>query len=105
MKTYLQILHTVLSQERRHKNLDKDGNDKTSSKLTRKAMDLNDQKPASGPTLRERIQAAGIAQSPLADRGNEEAKVNNCIVAMTCLEQVSDKQSMILEQKFFLANC
>ncbi len=51
--------------------------------------------------MSECIQASGIAQSQLADRGKKEAKVNDRIVAMH-LKRVTGKQSMIQEQKFLI---
>lgn len=52
-------------------------------------------------TVSECIQAAGIAQSRLADKGKKKAKVNDCIVSMY-LKKVAGKQSMIQEQKYLI---
>ena len=52
-------------------------------------------------TLSECIQAAGIAQSRLADKVKKKAKVNDRIVAMH-LKKVDGKQSMIQEIRNYL---
>ncbi len=52
-------------------------------------------------TLSECIQAAGIAQSRLADKVKKKAKVNDRIVAMH-LKMVDGKQSMIQEIRKYL---
>ena len=85
-------------------NFEDDNGDKnTSSQLSRNTIDQHkDQKPAAAPTLSECIQAAGIAQSRLADRGKKKSKVNDRIVAMH-LKRVAGEQSLMQEQKFLIS--
>ena len=67
----------------------RDSDDKDGSKLTRtSAPDVVDLSVA---TLSECIQAAGIAQSRLAERGKKIAKVNDRKIAMH-LKKVTGKQ-------------
>jgi hypothetical protein len=61
----------------------------------------NSPPPMPTATLSECIQAAGIAQSRLADKGKKKAKVNDRIVAMH-LKKVAGKQSMIQETKYMI---
>jgi hypothetical protein len=87
--------------KRKHRrNSDDTGDDDNGSKLTRtSASDVVDLSVA---TLSECIQAAGIAQSRLAERGKKKAKVNDRKIAMH-LKKVTGKQSMIQEQKFLIS--
>ena len=86
--------------KRKHRRDSDDATNDNGSILTRSsASDVVDLSVA---TLSECIQAAGIAQSRLAERGKKKAKVNDRKIAMH-LKKATGKQSMIQEQKFLIS--
>ena len=86
--------------KRKHRRDSDNATNDNGSILTRSsASDVVDLSVA---TLSECIQAAGIAQSRLAERGKKKAKVNDRKIVMH-LKKVTGKQSMIQEQKFLIS--
>ena len=95
---------------RKHRRHSDDSYDDDSSRLTRTTTGTSEQdtssphpslQPSAAATLSECIQAAGIAQSRIADKGKKKAKVNDRKIAMY-LKKVAGKQSMIQETKYLI---
>ena len=90
---------------RKHRRHSDDSHDDDSSRLTRTTTGTSERDslsphpslPSAAATLSECIQAAGIAQSRIADKGKKKAKVNDRKIAMH-LKKVAGKQSMIQEK-------
>ncbi len=89
--------------KRKHRRHSDDSFDDDSSRLTRTTTGTSKRDtssphpslPLAAATLSECTQAAGIAQSRIADKGEKKAKVNDCCKIAMHLKKVAGKQSMI----------